>query len=32
MSIKVTIHNYIFPIHFSYKGWRVELEKKDRFI
>ena len=28
MSIKVTIHNYIFPIHFSYKGWRVELEKK----
>lgn len=28
MSIKVTIHNYMFPIHFRYKGWRVKLEKK----
>lgn len=28
MSIKVTIHNYTFPIHFSYKGWSVKLEKR----
>ena len=28
MSIKVTVHNYIFPINFSYKGWDVRLEKK----
>lgn len=28
MSIKVTIHNYSFPIHFSYNGWSVKLEKR----
>jgi len=28
MSIKVTVHNYLFPIHFTYKGWDVRLEKK----
>lgn len=28
MSIKVTVQNYIFPIHFSYKGWSVKLEKR----
>mgnify|MGYP000091966889 CR=1 FL=1 len=28
MSIKVTVHNYMFPIHFSYKGWAVKLEKR----
>ena len=28
MSIKVTINNYRFPIHFSYKGWSVKLEKR----
>lgn len=24
----VTIHNYHFPIHFSYKGWNVEITDK----
>lgn len=28
MSIKVTVHNYLFPINFTYKGWSVRLEKK----
>lgn len=28
MSIKVTVHNYLFPINFKYKGWEVRLEKK----
>lgn len=32
MSIKVTIYNYTFPIHFSYKGWAVKLEKKMAFF
>lgn len=28
MSIKVTIHNYTFPIGFHYNGWFVRLEKR----
>ncbi len=28
----VTIHNYHFPIHFSYKGWNVELTDKTGFF
>lgn len=30
--MKVTVTNYIFPIHFSYRGWYVKLEKRTAFF
>ena len=30
--MKVTIHNYIFPINFTHKGWNVTLNKKMGFF
>ena len=30
--MKVTVTNYLFPIHFQYKGWYVTLNKKTSFF